>query len=161
VTGPAARPAGPGDIPELVRLRALLFASLADGGWGPAPAGGQWRDACATALATALADEATRVIVTDSPSGLACCAIATIDRRLPSPYNPGGRIGHVYGVVTDPAHRGRGHARTAMRALLGWLGEQGITRADLNASPDGQRLYRDLGFTDHPDPVLSWRTKPR
>ena len=158
MTGRGARAAVEDDVPELVRLRAVLFASLA-GTWGAAPPGDQWRNACAAALRAALADKSMRVVVTDAGAGLACCGIGTIDRRLPSPFNPGGRIGHVFGVVTDPAYRGRGHARIVTRALLDWFDGQGLCRIDLNASPDGLPLYRSLGFTSHPDPTLS-RTRP-
>lgn len=158
MTAHSARAAGADDVPELVRLRAVLFASLA-GNWGAAPPGDQWRDACATALTAALADKSMRVVVTDADVGLACCGIGAIDRRLPSPFNPDGRIGHVFGVVTDPAYRGRGHARAVTQALLDWFDGQGLRRVDLNASPDGQHLYRSLSFTGHPDPTLS-RTRP-
>ena len=148
------RAADEDDVPELVRLRAVLFASLA-GTWGAAPSGDQWRAACAAALTMALADESMRVVVTDAGAGLACCGIGAIDRRLPSPFDPDGRVGHVFGVVTDPAYRGRGHARAVTVALLEWFDGQGLCRVDLNASPDGQHLYRSLGFTGHPDPTLS------
>jgi ribosomal protein S18 acetylase RimI-like enzyme len=158
VTGHGVREAVEADIPELVRLRAVLFADLA-GTWGAAPPGGQWRQACAAALTAALADESMRVIVSGPGPGLACCGIGAIDRRLPSPFNPGGQIGHVFGIVTDPAHRGHGHARAVTQELLDWFDRHGITRVDLNASPDGQHLYRSLGFTGHPDPTLS-RTRP-
>jgi len=153
-----ARTADEDDVPELVRLRAVLFASLA-GTWGAAPPGDQWRAVCAAALTAALADESMRVVVTDAGAGLACCGIGAIDRRLPSPFNPVGRIGHVFGVVTDPAHRGRGHAKAVMQTLLDWFDGQGLCRVDLNASPDGQHLYRSLGFTGHLDPTLS-RMRP-
>jgi ribosomal protein S18 acetylase RimI-like enzyme len=59
-----------------------------------------------------------------------------------------------------PAYRGQGHARAVTQALLGWFDYQGIFRVDLNASPGGQHLYQSLGFTPHPDPVLS-RTRPQ
>jgi ribosomal protein S18 acetylase RimI-like enzyme len=149
------RQARPDDIPELVRLRAILFQDLAASSWGPPPAGEAWRDACADALADQLADPSMRVVVIDGGSGLACCGMAIADRRLPTPFNPGGRIGHIFGIVTDPAHRQRGHARAVMQELLAWCDSAGLRRVDLNASPDGQRLYRSLGFTDHPDPTLS------
>jgi len=154
MTGRSVRPAVAGDIPELVRLRALLFTDLT-ATWGPAPPGSQWRDACACALAVMLADPASSVLVIGSASGLACCGLGAIDRRLPSPFNPGGTIGHVFGIVTDPAHRGQGHARAVTAGLLAWFDRQGIIRVDLNASPDGERLYRSLGFASHPDPALS------
>ena len=158
MTGHSARAATADDVPELVRLRAVLFTSLART-WGAAPPGDEWRAACAAALTTALADNSMRVVVTDARAGLACCGIGAVDRRLPGPFNPGGRIGHVFGVVTDPAYRGRGHARAVTQALLGWFDGQGLDQVDLNASPDGQHLYRSLGFTGHPDPALR-RTRP-
>jgi len=153
VTPHAVRPAIADDIPELVRLRDLMFEGLA-GTWGQAPAGDQWRHACATALAATLTDDSMRLLVTGSGTGLARCGAAAIDQRLPSPFNPGGRTGHIFGIVTDPAHRRRGRARAVMMALLDWLDQQRVRVTDLNASPDGQQLYRSLGFTSHPDPAL-------
>jgi len=149
----AVRLASGGDIPELVRLRALLFTGLA-ATWGPAPAGDAWRDTCADTLAQRLGDDGTCIVVIDSATGLACCGMGIIDQRLPGPFNPAGQIGHIFGIVTDPAHRRRGHATAVMRALLSWFDTHGVARVDLNASPDGQQLYRSLGFTDHPDPTL-------
>lgn len=150
----SVRPAMPADIPELVRLRALLFDGLA-ATRGTAPTDRGWRDACASALADHLADATMHVVVTDAPDRLAACGMSVLDQRLPSPWNPEGLIGHVFGVVTDPACRGRGHARAVMKALLDWFDRRGIARVDLNASSDGLRLYRSLGFSNHPDPGLS------
>ena len=158
--GSRRAPGCPRDSPELIRLRGLLFSDLAVT-WGSPPPGGQWRGACAEALAQALADEATRVSVMSAIGGLAACGLAAIDRRRPSPFNPGGWIGHVFGIVTDLACRRRGHARAIMLDLLGWLDHQGVARTGRNASPDGQGLYCSLGFTGHPDPVLSRMRPPR
>ncbi|GAA4631281.1 hypothetical protein GCM10023196_060090 [Actinoallomurus vinaceus] len=152
---PLIRAATVPDIPELVRLRALLFAGLGDHGWGAPPSGEEWRRACADALGERLTDDSAKILVIDGDAGLAACGIGTIDRRLPSPYTPSGLIGHVYGVVTDPAYRRRGHSRSIMHGLLDWFTERGIRRVDLTASPDGEPLYRSLGFTEHPDPTLS------
>lgn len=146
------------DIPELVRLRGVLFADLATT-WGPVPGGDAWREACASALASRLPDDAMRVVVVDADRGLACCGMGSVDRRLPTPFNPSGLLGHIFGIVTDPAQRRRGHARAVTGALLSWFDAQGVTRVDLNASPGAQHLYRSLGFCDHPDPILS-RTRP-
>lgn len=151
---PDVRPATEADIPELVRLRALLFSDLS-AEWGALPADDGWQDACAAELAGQLHGDAMRILVIDGEPGLAACGIGVLDQRLPSPYNPDGRVGHVFGVVTDPAHRGRGHARAVMEALLAWFDEAGTRRVDLNASPGGMSLYRRLGFADHPDPTLS------
>jgi GNAT superfamily N-acetyltransferase len=141
------------DIAELVRLRAVLFGELGST-WGPPPSGDGWREACAAMFADQLAVATTRILVVDAETGLAACGLGVLDQRLPSPYNPRGVVGHIFGIVTDPAHRKRGHARAIMRELLRWYDDQGIARIDLNASADGHRLYRELGFEDHPDPVM-------
>ncbi|GII57769.1 N-acetyltransferase [Planotetraspora thailandica] len=149
------RPATPHDVAELIRLRVLLFSDLA-AVWGPASLGADdWEERCRVALAEQVADTGVRIAVVDGETGLAACGIGAVDRRLPTPYNPGGLIGHVFGVVTDPAYRKRGYARAIMEDLLAWFEGRGLRRVDLNASPDGQGLYRSLGFEDHPDPVLS------
>jgi GNAT superfamily N-acetyltransferase len=150
----ATREAAEADIPELVRLRSLLFTDLGEG-WGEPPEGDGWRDHCAAELTRLLRDDAMRILVIDGPGGLVACGVGVIDQRLPGPYNPSGRVGHVFGVVTDRRHRGQGHGRAIMEGLLAWFDESGTTRVDLNASPDGMTLYRRLGFADHPDPTLS------
>jgi ribosomal protein S18 acetylase RimI-like enzyme len=151
---PVVRDATTADIPELVRLRGLLFTDLGEV-WGAPPAGDEWRDRCAAELARQLHAGTMMILVIDGDAGLAACGIGVVDQRLPSPYNPGGRVGHVFGVVTDPACRGRGHGRAIMEGLLARFDETGARRIDLNASPDGISLYRRLGFADHPDPTLS------
>jgi GNAT superfamily N-acetyltransferase len=148
------RPATEADIPELVRLRALLFTEL-DSVWSSRPVDDGWRDACAAELTRLLRGETMRVLVVDGTPGLAACGIGVLDQRLPNPYNAHGLVGHVFGVVTDPAERGRGHARAVMEGLLAWFDERGASRVDLNASPGGMPLYRKLGFAENPDPALS------
>lgn len=150
----AVRPATEADIPELVRLRGLLFTEL-DGGWRSRPVDEGWRDACAAELTRLLRGDTMRVLVVDGTPGLAACGIGVLDQRLPNPYNPRGLVGHVFGVVTEPAERGRGHARAVMEGLLAWFDERGAGRVDLNASPDGMPLYRKLGFAENPDRALS------
>ncbi|MEV0124421.1 GNAT family N-acetyltransferase [Streptomyces sp. NPDC050703] len=153
----AVRRALPDDIPELVRLRALLFEDRGGAYFSPAEAPGDWRRELAAVLTAKLASESVCVLVVDGEQGLASCVIGTVEHWFPGPHNPNGRVGHVIGVVTDPAHRRRGHSRAVMRALLDWFREQGASRVDLYASDDGAPLYRALGFVDHPDPALYWR----
>lgn len=145
------------DVPELVRLRSLLFETLGGDFFNPASGDGDWRAALASVLREQIAAETVRILVVPGPTGLAACGIGTIEQRLPGPHLRNGRIGHVIGVVTDPAHRRRGHSRAIMRDLLDWFGERDVARVDLYASEDGEPLYRALGFTDHPDSSLYWR----
>jgi ribosomal protein S18 acetylase RimI-like enzyme len=141
------------DVGELVRLRAVLFEELGSN-WGPPPDADGWRETCARLFAEQLANESTRIVVIDAEDGLAACGVGLTDQRLPSPYNPTGSVGHILGVVTDPAYRKRGHAKAVMRELVRWFDERGTARIDLNASPDGMPLYEGLGFTLHPDPTM-------
>lgn len=151
------RQAGEGDIAELVRLRALLFETLGGDYFNPASADGHWRVAFADTLRERLAADGTRILVVDGDSGLAACGIAVVDQWFPGPHNRTGRVGHVIGMITDPAYRRRGHARAIMEGLLDWFRACDASRVDLYASHEGAPLYRDLGFVDHPDPALYWR----
>ncbi|MGW0904905.1 GNAT family N-acetyltransferase [Streptomyces sp. NPDC002853] len=158
--GPAVRPATRDDVAELVRLRALLFENLGGEYFNPPSGGTGWQDDLALVLKGQLTSEGMRILVVDgdggagSGGGLAACAIGSVEQRLPGPHLRNGRVGLVIGVVTDPAHRRRGHSRALMRDLLDWFREREVARVDLYASPEGAPLYRDLGFVDHPDPAL-------
>jgi ribosomal protein S18 acetylase RimI-like enzyme len=148
------------DVAELVRLRTLLFETLGGGFFNPATADEDWQVACASVLEEWLTVDNVRVLVIDGNSGLAACGIGAIERRLPGPHLRNGRLGHVIGVITDPVHRRRGHSRSIMQELLDWFTELEVARVDLYASPDGEPLYRALGFVDRPDPALYWRPTP-
>ncbi|HEV7649434.1 MAG TPA: GNAT family N-acetyltransferase [Actinophytocola sp.] len=141
------------DVPDLVELRGLLFAHMADG-WGPPTAGAGWQEACAAAFAGQLSTDRMRVLVIDGDGEVAACGLGVVDQRLPSPYNASGLVGHVFGIVTRPGYRKRGYARAVVTGLLAWFDARGLTRVDLNASADGQSLYRSLGFAMHPDPEM-------
>lgn len=157
------------DVAELIRLRALLFETLGGEFFNPASAEAGWRDALAAVLMRKLTMDTARILVIDADadetsgagdgrvSSLAACGIGTIEQWFPGPHSHNGRVGHVIGVVTDPAYRRRGHSRAIMHGLLGWFRESGVARVDLYASTDGEPLYRQLGFTQHPDPALYWR----
>ncbi|MGC5014130.1 GNAT family N-acetyltransferase [Streptosporangium sp. DT93] len=154
---PRVRQASHDDIPELVRLRALLFGDLGGDFFNPPSADESWRDALTMVLKEKLTDDDARILVVEGNRGLAACGIGTVERWFPGPHSPTGRIGHVIGVVTDPAHRRRGHSRAIMQDLLTWFRERRAVRVDLYASREGEPLYRELGFFDHPDPALCWR----
>ncbi|MBM7170285.1 GNAT family N-acetyltransferase [Streptomyces sp. G44] len=154
---PAVRAAGEDDLPELVRLRASLFEELGGDYFDPASGCDDWRHHLAAVLREQLASDDARILVVDGDAGLAACGIGTVDQWFPGPHNVNGRVGHVIGVVTDVPYRRRGYSRAILRALLHWFREREASRVDLYASPEGEPLYRALGFVDHPDPALYWR----
>jgi GNAT superfamily N-acetyltransferase len=142
-----ARRAGPRDAEELVRLRGIMLAELADDG----PHDLRWREAATVTLRTKLAEAAPTMAAfvvdrPDRPGALAACAVGVIDQRLGAPGNPCGLTGYVFSVVTDPDLRRRGYSRSCVTALIEWYREQGIPAVDLRASAAGESLYRELGF---------------
>ncbi|GAA4234107.1 GNAT family N-acetyltransferase [Actinomadura meridiana] len=151
------RQAEESDIPELVRLRALLFGTIGGDFFDSPSAGDAWRDDLARVLRDKMKDDDAHILVVDGDTGLAACGIGTIAQWFPAPHSRNGRIGHLGGVITDPAYRRRGYSRAIMRGLLDWFRQRDAVRVDLYASRDGESLYRELGFIDHPDPALCWR----
>lgn len=138
-----ARPAKAQDIPEVVRLAQLMYASMGQ------RCDATWR-AAATAACTARLGRDLAVFVVDGPEPglLAASGAGTIAARLPSPTNPAGRVGYVQWICTDPGSRFRGHARAVLRGLLEWYEQAGVPVVELHATAAGEPLYRSLGFTD-------------
>ncbi|MFI9788618.1 GNAT family N-acetyltransferase [Kitasatospora sp. NPDC051984] len=153
--GPVRR-AVAADAEELARLRLVMLhsANVAT------PPG--WEKTCAAWFRERLTEQgAFAAFVVDGGEGtVVSCAAAQYDHCLPRP-GQAPYIGVIASVATDPAHRRRGHARQAVAAARQWLADVGCGQVHLTASPDGERLYRDLGFTD-PDPAgpipLAWST---
>ena len=139
-----ARPATPADIPEVVRLAAVMFTSM-----GMDATGATWRaNAAAHARDRLGHDLAIFVVDGDEPRALAASAAGTIANRLPSPNNPAARVGYIQWVATDEAHRRRGYARQVLEEVLAWFGERGVESIELHATKDAEPLYRGLGFTE-------------
>ena len=149
-----ARPAGPDDADELVRLRAVLLTSMNPPNWDDG-----WRKPAREALIDRLPSETLAAFVVDRPDGpgLASCAVGTIEHRLGAPGDPQGRTGYVFSVATDPDMRRRGFSRQCMTALLEWFHSQGVRKVDLRASAEAEPLYRSLGFARTPDPPMRLR----
>ncbi|MFJ8041691.1 GNAT family N-acetyltransferase [Kitasatospora sp. NPDC096147] len=135
------RPARPEDAEELLRLRAELHSGLAT----PEP----WHAAFPAAMRERLGtDPGLHAFVSDTGEGrLAACAIGLVYRAYEGPLYTGGLWGRVHSVITDPAHRRRGHAEAVTRALVTALQGAGCASVELNATDDGLPLYEKLGFT--------------
>lgn len=141
------RAAGPDDVAELVRLRAVMLADL---GRDPGPAVGGWRPVAAQWFRERLdrpQEWAFRVVAADG-GHLRACGAAWLTEHLPGPRAPRGYRGYIGFMCTEPAARGQGCARRILRDLLGWLERQDVTRIELHASPAGHSLYRSEGFAD-------------
>lgn len=142
------RPATVDDIPELTRLRELLFKRLIDSD-NPAPTW-EWQDAFERDMKERLGGDELGVFVVDGADGrLAACGIGVVQYRLPTPYQANALAGYILGMVTDPAYRTLGHGRSIMDELLKWFQEKGVSRVELHATPEAAPLYRSLGFREH------------
>ncbi|RCG29971.1 GNAT family N-acetyltransferase [Sphaerisporangium album] len=149
------------DAWELVRLRGVMLAAVT----GVAPAPGPWREVAAGSLRTRLADPdgmLTAFVIDkpDRPGELAACAVGAIDCRLGGPDNPSGDVGCVFNVATDPGYRRRGYSRACVEALLRWYRGRGVAWVDLRASPEGEPLYRALGFVPLSSPAMRLTMPP-
>jgi GNAT superfamily N-acetyltransferase len=72
----------------------------------------------------------------------------------PGPRYMGNRIGVVYNVYTEPAHRRLGLARRIMETIHAWCRAAGISSVALNASSDGRSLYESMGYQLPPNPMM-------
>jgi ribosomal protein S18 acetylase RimI-like enzyme len=149
--------AGCEDVAELVRLRRVMFESMAIEGSDEADV------AMAEVLADGFASGAFFAAVVDGeqPGTLAACGIGMTAQRVPGPHNPTGRYGYVQSMVTDEAHRRRGFGRAVLAQLMARFAADGIVRVDLHATPSGEPLYRSMGFAEGQQPELRWSGVPR
>ncbi|HVM10839.1 MAG TPA: GNAT family N-acetyltransferase [Acidimicrobiales bacterium] len=139
------------DIEEVVRLAGLMFASMGLEATDP-----MWLEEARAVAAGRLGTDLAAFVVDDPhvPGHLVSSAACSIVRRLPTPRNPTGLVGHVQWVATDHAHRRKGHGRAVMEGVLGWCSSRGLRIVELNATPEGEPLYRSLGFGDPSNPHL-------
>ena len=79
-------------------------------------------------------------------------------RIHPRPTHPSGVTPYLLSMYTDPAHRGRGHARRIVRAATAWTKKNGYPRMTLHASEAGRPLYESLGWTRTWE--MAFRTNP-
>ena len=138
------RPATLADVPDLVRLRRVMFQAVT---WdGPADMDGATR-ASEEHLRTAIPAGTFRGWVAVTPAGeVVATGGLIIDHHLPTPRNLSGQVAYILNVVTDPAYRRQGLARRIVQTMLDWTARQQIARVTLNASEHGRRLYASMGF---------------
>lgn len=74
-------------------------------------------------------------------------AVGILENQVPNPHCPTGRAVRLVNVFTLPAHRQRGLATSLINNVIEWGQAIHADRIDLSATPMGQRLYEDLGFS--------------
>lgn len=94
----------------------------------------------------------------DKPGeGLAATAVGWLDQHLIGTANPTGHVGYIASMYTEPVFRRRGLGRLTLTALIEWMRSAGVKTVNLHASPDGEGLYRAMGFSDPAETALTLR----
>jgi len=149
----AVRRAVISDAGQLAALRRQMFLDMGAAGSGD----GAWLERATAWFAGAAEDPDVCVMVAELDGRLVASAMGEARRGAPAPGNPSGITVHLSNVVTLPLARRRGLARQCLTAVLTWAQQElGVTRIQLNATPDGRRLYEQLGFlpSSHPGMTL-------
>jgi ribosomal protein S18 acetylase RimI-like enzyme len=142
--GVVIRPATVADIPDLVRLRRMMFESM---GWNDPTQVDASISASEAYLIEAIPAGTFRGWVAVASSGeVVSTGGVIVDRHIPTPKNLSGQVGYILNVATDPEYRRRGLARRIMQAVLDWLAACGVQKIALHTSDAGQHLYASLGF---------------
>ncbi len=138
------RPNTVADIPDLVRLRRLMFEDM---GWQDSAKLDASDRACQRYFARAIpAGEYHGWLAVTAAGQAVASGGLVIDQHPPGPGNLSGKTGYIMNVVTLPDHRRQGLARRLMDVMLAWLAERGIEQVTLHASDMGRPLYQGLGF---------------
>ncbi len=131
-----------------MRLRALMLEAMGvEIGGEDAP----WREPALRFFTEQLASPETfAAFVVDDPAvGVVAGAAGHCNVQPPSPKDLSTSRGYLYNVSTEPAFRRRGLARACVIALLDWYrDETEVGQVELHATPDGDDLYRALGFNN-------------
>jgi ribosomal protein S18 acetylase RimI-like enzyme len=128
------------DLPRLLELWAQLAEQPPPGPFIPT-------DAERRAFDVVLRDGHQRVLVLQSDGGIVASLIFIL---IPNTTHGGQPYATVEDVVTDAAHRGRGHGEALMRHALGLARAAGAYKLILTSArrrTEAHRFYEGLGFT--------------
>jgi GNAT superfamily N-acetyltransferase len=144
------RPATLEDADALVRHRMEMFSEMGSPAEDVAAAGPMFR----TWLSAAMPNGTYRAWVVEAGAEIVAGGGMTVLPWPPGPQHPGGYVGFVYNVYTDPPHRNRGLARRVMDAIHDWCRAAGIQSVALNASVFGRPLYESMGYRVSESPTM-------
>ena len=133
------------DIPELLRLRGVMFRDM-----GFDIANTDWIDFTSRILERQVSNATLIGAVLDRvlEPGLCASGLLQIQEGLGSPHFPKGLVGHISSVVVDPGWRKQGIGENVIRFLIDEARTLGLERVELHAAPDGEGVYRRIGFRD-------------
>nr|WP_241744291.1 GNAT family N-acetyltransferase [Cellulosimicrobium arenosum] len=107
-----------------------------------------WQERALAWFDSALDGDVAAAFLVDDGDQVVAGALMTIGRGAPSARNPHGTTAHLSNVCTLPRARGRGLARACVEAAIAWARDADVDSVSLHATPEGEALYRSLGFAD-------------
>ena len=128
------------DAPEIVRLGALMYASV---GARPTP---MWALESTSWVRDRLGRDLYGAVIDAEGGGLAACGLINIVPRLPRPGRRSHEAAYIQWVSTAPHHHRKGYARAVTKALLAETDSRGIEVVELHATERGRPLYEEFGF---------------
>lgn len=139
------------DGPRMLFLWAALFDEGDDARNEP------WRTHASHWFDRFVNDSATaRFPVIEDGGEIVAAAIGTLEIGVPNPYCPRGRVVRLANVVTLPEHRGHGHGTALVLDVINWAKGIDADRVDLSSTPEGQRIYENVGFTPTSAPRMKF-----
>jgi len=138
------RPATVADIDDVVRLRRQMFLDM---GYGDKQVLDDSDTACHRYFLHTLPSGEYRgwLAIAGDDHAVASGGLV-IDCHPPGPNNPGGRVGYIMNIVTEPEYRRQGLARRILDVMMQWLVSEQIDVATLHATEMGRLLYEEFGF---------------
>jgi GNAT superfamily N-acetyltransferase len=143
------RPAAVADVPYIVHHREQMFREMGTDCDYAAMA-----SACAAWYAVSLPSGIYRGWMAERGADIVGGGGMIVMPWSPGPSRLDPRMAWVYNVFVEPSHRGHGVARRLMEAMHAWCRQAGVGRLALNATEAGARIYRDLGYTGTPEPMM-------
>ena len=140
------------DIPDLVRLRRIMFEAM---GYDDKTKLDKADQAAKEFFIKAIPEGSFWgwVAITNKGDYIGSGGVV-IDQHPPCPHNLTGQIGYIMNLVTIPEFRRHGIARKIMQSMVQWLVKKGIKTISLHSTEMGKTLYEELGFVESNEMIL-------
>lgn len=143
------RVAGAADVPHIVHHREQMFRAM-----GTICDYAAMAQACGRWYAEALPAGTYRGWMAEHEGLVVGGGGIIVMPWSPGPSRLDPRMAWIYNVYVERGHRGQGIGQRLMDAMHAWCREQGIVRLALNATEAGARVYRKMGYTTVPEPMM-------